>query len=330
MAARKPLRLRDFVKAKDCFFSVVGYDHSMGIKSFLRYIPSADGDRERKGLKYKKLMHEAAVRHALERDLFYNKELGIFLIPPNEVQEVYKPEERISDLLKGKFEDDELRKIVDFFGSIPAEKMGVTGSRLIGLKAEESDVDFVMYGRYWFVGRNKIRSGIERKKLSEPSSDMWDFIYKKRKVTLPYDIFLVHEKRKYHRAVLGSTYFDLLYVRDYDEIDRQIPEWRGKRVGKTIIQAEVIDDSLTFDYPAYFPLKSKKVKAILCFTHTFVGQALKGERIEARGYVEEIGGERYLVVGTSREVADEYIVSLNLIEDKSLVDEYLRWKKSLA
>jgi hypothetical protein len=326
---QKPIRLRDFVMARDCFFSVVGYDHSRGIKSFLRYIPSSKGNREWRGRRYRKLMHDEAVRisRVSRNDLFYNPDLGIFLIPPAEIQKVYKPEEKVVSLIRGEFVDDEVKRIVEFFGDIPAEKMGVTGSRLVDLKVEESDIDFVMYGKFWFEGRERIKKGIERRKLSEPSSEMWDFIYRKRRVKLPYDVFLAHERRKYHRAVLGSTYFDLLYVRDYDEIDRRIPEWRGKRVGKTTIKAEVVDDTLTFDYPAYFPLKSEEVRAILCFTHTFVGQALRGERIEARGYVEEIGGGRYLVVGTSREAEDEYIVSLDLIERESLDTEHSAWKR---
>jgi hypothetical protein len=324
----KAIRLRDFLKARDCFFSVVGYDHRMGIKSFLRYVPSQKGDRRLNNSRYKKLVHEEAVSYALEKDLFYNPELGIFLVPPKEIQTIYKPEEKILDLFKGKSLDVELLKIVEFFEGIPVEKMGVTGSRLIGLKGEESDVDFVMYGRYWFLGREKIRKGIERGKLSEPSQNTWDFIYRKRKVNIPYDIFISHERRKFHRAVLNSTYFDLLYVRDYDELERRIPEWRGARVGKATVRAEVIDDLYAFDYPSYLPVKGD-VHAILCFTHTFVGQALKGEKVEARGWIEEIEGKRYLVVGTSREVSDEYIVSIDLLEKESLMKEHLSWKKEL-
>jgi hypothetical protein len=324
----KAIRLRDFLRARGCFFSVVGYDHRMGIKSFLRYVPSPAGDRDLNDSRYKKLLHEEAVSYALEKDLFYNPKLGVFLIQPKEIQAIYKPEEKILDLFKGKFFDVELQKVVEFFRGIPIEKMGVTGSRLIDLKGEESDIDFVMYGRYWFMGREKIRRGIERQKLSEPSQDTWDFIYRKRRVNIPYDIFLSHERRKFHRAVLNSTYFDLLYVRDYDELNRKIPEWRGVRMKKATIRAEVIDDLYAFDYPSYFPVKGD-VHAILSFTHSFAGQALRGERVEARGWIEEIEGRRYLVVGTSREVSDEYIVSMDLLKRESLIKEYSSWKKKL-
>jgi len=323
--AKSKIRLRDFVKAKGCFFSVVGYRNEDRIKCFLRYIPSDKGDRVKSGLKYLKLDHNSAVKVAEKFDLFYNSERGIFFVPYDFVEEIYKPEERVGEL-----NDEEVEKILKFFENIPKSKMGVTGSRLIGLKGEESDVDFVMYGRYWFLGQRQIRNGIESGKLSEPDEDIWDFIFNKRKVNIPYDIFVAHERRKFHRAVIGGTYFDLLYVRDYDELDRQIPEDIGVKIGKTTITAKVVDDRYSFDYPACYYIDHPDIRAILSFTHTYVGQGRKGELIEAKGFVEEIEGDRYLIVGTSREVRDEYIVSLTFLEKASLLKEFEVWKEVVA
>ncbi|AGK61223.1 Uncharacterized protein conserved in archaea [Archaeoglobus sulfaticallidus PM70-1] len=324
----KPIRLRDFVKADDFYFSIVGYKHIRGVKAFLRYVPSVSGDRiSREGKRYRKLMHSNAIEFAKKENMeYYNSKLGIFLIPNSKISEVYKPEERISEIVKS---DDKVKRIVDFFNTIPVDKMGVTGSRLIGLESEDSDVDFVMYGSYWFKGREKIKRSIERGVLKEPSEETWNFIFEKRKVNIPYDIFVSHERRKFHRAIIGSTYFDLLYVRDYDGISIPIPEDKGKRIGKKVIRAEVVDDSHTFDYPAYYPVRHGEIAAVLSFTHTYVGQGVKGEVIEAKGVVEEINGRRYLIVGTSREVMDEYIVSLTFMKKSGLMDEFERWKGEL-
>jgi len=320
----KPIRLRDFVMADNCFFSVVGYRNESSVKAFLRYIPSMNGDRSRNGKTYRKLMHEEAIEYALNSGMkYYDMNSGIFLIPHSEIQEVFKPEERIAQI-----GDKEVKRIVDFFG-MPLNKMGVTGSRLIGLESDESDVDFVMYGNYWFRGQEKIQRGIERGKLSEPSQEMWEFIYSKRKVNIPFDLFLAHEMRKYHRAVIGNTYFDLLYVRDYDELNRQIPEEKGVKKEKITIRAELVDDRYVFDYPAFYPVKHHSIEAVLSYTHTYVGQAKRGETLEARGVVEEIKGGYYLIVGTSREVEDEYILSLNLIEHESLQESYRNWRESI-
>ncbi|MCS7122230.1 MAG: nucleotidyltransferase domain-containing protein [Archaeoglobaceae archaeon] len=311
---QKPIRLRDFVRVKDLYFSVIGYKNHEKVKCFLRYAPG-DGDRIKDGKKFKKLSNEE-VKGFKE---FYDGK--IFRIPIEKIDEVFKPEEKLREVM-----DDELKKVFSFFEkTVPEDKMGVTGSRLIGLRGKDSDIDFIVYGKYWFLAREKIRKGIELGKISEPDEETWNFIYKKRKVPLPYDIFVLHEKRKNHRAFIGSTYFDLLYVRDYDELSRDIPEDPGTKIGFREVLAEVLDSSFAFDYPSYYLLKSSDIKAVLSFTHSYAGQAFSGEKIYARGVVEIIDGEKYLVVGTSRETQEEFIVSVDLLEKFNLYDEFLKW-----
>lgn len=316
---QKPIRLRDFIRVGDWYFSVIGYRNDRGIKCFLRYIPHEEGDRKKEGKGFRKLMHREATDFASKfaTDYFNGK---IFIVPPKHVDEVFKPEERLK--VEGR-----VGEVVDFFSGIPLQKMGVTGSRLIGLEDEDSDIDFVMYGEWWFKGREKIKSGIDRGEIAEPDSHTWDSIFNKRRVNIPYNVFLSHERRKFHRALIGSTYFDLLYVRDYEGLMNEVPEEEGEKKVKLTIEAEVQDDSLIFDYPAYYPLKHDKIDAVLCFTHTYAGQVFKGETLQARGYVEEIKGRHYLIVGTEREVEDEYIVSLSFMDEQGLMRDFNQWKK---
>lgn len=308
----RPIRLRDFIRVGDLYFSVVGYKNSEKVKCFLRYSPDRGGDRIKVGKRFKKLSHEEALAHQAASEFFDGK---IFRVPLEKVDEVFKPEERLRDVM-----DSAVAKLVDFFSTLPKNEMGVTGSRLIGLEGSESDIDFVVYGKWWFLAREKLKKGIERRELQELDESTWDFIYRKRKITLPFSVFVAQEKRKFHRAFLGDSYFDLLYVRGYEEIDNGIPEEPGQKAGKSTIKGKVVDDKFVFDYPAFYAL-NRGVKGILCFTHSFVGQAFKGETVIARGDVEIIDGERYLVVGTKREVVDEFIISLDLLEKERLMDE---------
>jgi predicted nucleotidyltransferase len=302
----RPIRLRDFLRVGEHFFSVLGYRNEEKVKCFLRYSPHEKGDRLRDGKRFKKLSHEEALAHPIAQKYY---ERGIFRVPLNDIDEIFKPEERLKDAM-----DTNVAKVVNFFSTIPMREMGVTGSRLIGLQSEDSDVDFIVYGKYWFIAREKLRRGIENGTLSDLDEETWDFIYRKRRAPIPYELFVAHERRKFHRAYIGSTYFDLLYVRGYGEIDNGVPEDAGIKLGKATITAKVVDDLYTFDYPAYYPLDHPEVKAILCFTHTFAGQALRGERVFAKGDLELIEGEKYLVVGTKREAEDEFIVSLDLMQ----------------
>ncbi|MDI9646507.1 MAG: nucleotidyltransferase domain-containing protein [Archaeoglobales archaeon] len=319
MPSMKLIRLRDFIRVKNYYFSVVGYRNEKAVKCFLRYVQHVGGDRIKNGVRFKKLSHEEAFCVEEWRRYFDGK---IFRIPLDIVDEVLKPEERLLEVM-----DSEVKKVVQLFSSIPKDKMGVTGSRLIGLEGKDSDVDFVVYGKYWFYARELIKKGILEGRLAEPDEITWNYIYEKRKVPIPFEIFKAHERRKYHRAYIGSTYFDLLYVRDYDELNRDVPEEVGTKYGFREVEAELLDDSLIYDYPAYYPVKSTQIKAILCFTHTYVGQALKGERIFARGVLEKIGDDFYLIVGTSRETQEEFMVSVDLIEKEGLKEEFESWLK---
>ncbi len=305
-------RLRDFIRVEDCYFSVVGYEHCDGVRCLLRYVPCKYGDRvDLRGKRYRKLSHKEALNYFKEfqRD-------GIFIIPHDIIDEIYKPDERLREVCE---RDEDVRKIAEFF-ELP--KMGVTGSRLIGLKGKDSDVDFVAYGRSSFeLGRKKITKGLKSYELEKPNLE---HVYRRRRVNLPFEIFKIHEERKFNRAVLDGISFDLLYVRDYDERP-PIPEKKGKKIGYATITAEVIDDRFVFDYPACYFVDHPKIEAILSFTHTFVGQAFKGEVVEAYGVVEKIDDKFYLIVGTLRE-CDEYIVSKTLLNLSNLEYEFERWK----
>jgi predicted nucleotidyltransferase len=58
---------------------------------------------------------------------------------------------------------------------------------------------------------------------------------------------------------------------------------------------------------------------VLSYTHTYAGQALAGEVIEASGMVEEVEGFKRLVVGTSREPKGEWIRSLTLLKAEGMI-----------
>ena len=83
------------------------------------------------------------------------------------------------------------------------------------------------------------------------------------------------------------------------------------------LEATVTDASLAFDNPAVYEVKHESVSRVLSFTHTYSGQALAGETIEACGVCERHGAELWLVVGTTREARGEYIVSKTLMEQQS-------------
>ncbi|MGB8217173.1 MAG: nucleotidyltransferase domain-containing protein [Candidatus Methanoperedens sp.] len=299
-------RLRDFIITHDDWiFAVADYCYEGGIRSILRYVPDPEGKRG-KYKKYRKLdFDDAFVFMKKERPEWLS---DVHIIPWDSVKQILAPNERLPFLVK---KNSKVKAIVNALKAIPLDKMGVTGSLLAGLENESSDIDFIVYGSSWFKARDIIaRAKIEKNPITEISDEMWHEIYKKRKPELPFDEFLRHELRKGNRGMVGGTYFDLLYVRDWEDI---APCLRGQDIGYETIEATVTNADFSFDSPAIYKIDNPGISYVLSYTHTYAGQALVGERIEARGVVEVVGNMKRLVVGTTREPKGEWIRSLTLL-----------------
>ncbi len=309
-------RLRDFVITKEGWiFAVADYCRGDGIRAILRYVPDPGGTRG-KDTRYRKFDFDDAFEFMKKERPEWVKDVHI--IPLDEVMEVLSPSEHIKKL---KYENEKIAQIVDTLekGGIPVSSMGVTGSRLAGLENESSDIDFIVYGKMWFKARDII-SAAKRKNenkgsgIMEISDEMWQDIYKKRKPEISFGEFLRHEMRKGNRGMVGDTYFDLLYVRDWDEIDYRCR--RGKDTGTARIMAEVINAEYAFDSPAIYEINHPEISQVLSYTHTYAGQVREGEIMEACGIIEELPDITRLVVGTKREPKGEWIRSLTLMQAK--------------
>jgi uncharacterized protein len=304
-----PVRLRDFIEDEDGWlYAVSAYDNDDRIACVLRYVPEPGGERvNSSGRRYTKYDFDEAYALVAKRKPQYAGLLH--RIPHTDVKRVLKP-----DLEIGRIAADHPRvgKLVRLF-ALPEGTVGCTGSLLCGLENESSDIDMVVYGKHWFTAQALVRQGIRDGGIEGLSDGMWRKVYEKRKPGITFDQFVLHEERKWNRGQIGGTYFDILYTRSYDEI-RGVPSGQGTVIGKMTIEAKVKDASLAFDNPAVYEVEHESVSRVLAFTHTYSGQALAGETIEACGVCEQHGDERWLVVGTTREARGEYIVSRTLLE----------------
>jgi len=303
-----PVRLRDFIEDTDGWlYAVSTYDNTESVGCVLRYVPDEHGERvHASGRRYTKYdFGEAYALIAAKKPQYAGL---LHRVPFGDVIRVLKPDLGIDRIAK---DHPRVQKLLDIF-RLPEGTIGCTGSLLCGLENESSDIDMVVYGKHWFAAQKLVMQGIRDGKIEGLSPAMWRKVYEKRKPEIPYDQFVLHEERKYNRGQIEGTYFDILYTRSYDEI-RNAPSGKGTVLGKQIITAKVKDASLAFDNPAIYEVEHESVSRVLSFTHTYSGQALAGETIEACGVLEQHGNERWLIVGTTREARGEYIVSKTLL-----------------
>jgi uncharacterized protein len=303
-----PVRLRDFIEDKDGWlYAVSTYDNAESVGCVLRYVPDKQGERAHAlGRRYTKYDFDEAYALIAEKKPQYAGLLH--WVPFSDIERVLKP-----DLEIGRIAHDHPRvqKLLDLF-QLPAGTIGCTGSLLCGLENESSDIDMVVYGKHWFAAQKLVELGIRDGKVEGLSPAMWRKVYEKRKPEIPYDQFVLHEQRKYNRGQIEGTYFDILYTRSYDGLKSALTG-KGTVLGKQTIEAKVTDASLAFDNPAIYEVEHESVARVLSFTHTYSGQALPGETIEACGVCEQHGSERWLIIGTTREARGQWIVSKTLL-----------------
>ena len=306
---KKPLRLRDFIEDPDGrLYAVAAYDNRERAGCILRYLPDPSGGRvDQEGKRYHKLEFEEAFAYILREKPEYAD--SIQRIPVEDIRKVLKPEDEIGAIAR---RNTRVARLVSIF-DLPEKTYGCTGSLLVGLENDRSDIDLVVYGRMFFTARELLRFAIKKGRIDPISDDMWENIYRKRNPELSLDDFLIHEKRKWNRGQIENVYFDILFTRSYKAL-HSLPITKGPSCGVVTIKATVTDASLAFDSPAVYLIDHEEVSKVLSFSHTYSGQAIAGELIEARGICEEHYGEKWLIVGTTRDARGEYIRSISLLE----------------
>lgn len=305
----RPVRLRDFIEDRDgCIYAVSNYDNNDRIGCILRYVPELDGERTSlSGRRYRKYDFVESFAWIREHKPEYLN--MVHRVPHGDVARVYKPEEEIGRVTA---RNVRVRRLLSHF-NLPPGSFGCTGSLLCGLENAASDIDMVVYGDAWFSAQRQLRHLVGIGVIPVMSAGMWRKVYEKRVPEIPFEAFVLHEQRKWNRGEFEGTYFDLLYTRDYGNLDA-VPPGAGEVLGRATIEATVTDASLSFDSPAVYTVDHDEISRVLSFTHTYSGQALAGEVIEAQGVVEQHGDERWLIVGTTREAKREYIISKTLLE----------------
>jgi predicted nucleotidyltransferase len=304
-----PIRLRDFIEDRDGWlYAVSAYDNAERVGCVLRYAPDPAGERQRRsGERYHKFDFDEAYEHIRRHKPEYLDVMH--RVPICDVRRVYRPQAEFPIVIARDPRVGALQRIL----GLPRGYIGCTGSLLVGLGAASSDIDLVAYGDAWFAGQKRLQAAIGGGEVSALSDEMWRTVYAKREPEIRFDQFVLHERRKWNRGVIGGTYFDLLFSRSYDDI-ATVPIRKGRVLGLTQIEATVTDTSHAFDSPAIYEVEHEQVSRVLSFTHTYSGQAVPGEVIEARGVLEQHDDEYWLVVGTTRTARGEYILSRTLLE----------------
>ncbi len=284
------------------------------VRCFLRYVRNENGQwRKVQTVEANELLAKNYPDY-----LFHSAEFDADLhgVSIEKIVKHYNPYVRLKELLTHRKRRDavekdcvELCKLFEKCG-VELDELGVTGSILVGLQNESSDIDLICNNLNTFHQcRLAVLQLTLQGKLGLLTEQDWRESYARRDCDLSFEDYVWHEVRKSNKGLINGRKFDLSLV-EANRIDKTI----YRKLSNIKIETEIIDDSRAFCYPAEFKISHPKIQSVVCFTATYVGQAVNGETVEISGQLEqdEKGNQR-VVVGSNREARGEYIKVLSSV-----------------
>lgn len=319
----------DFIETiEGLIFDVKGLIHPPDrIISFLRYIPSHNGKRERGGVRYRKIYDLEKrwdfLRKHFPEYIYSDNHFGRELqgIPVKNVRTHYDPKKKLNEFLRDSIDDKVERDAVELARTLKEEAgiaisgIGISGSILVGLQEPDSDIDLIIYG---LNSSGRICQTLKKLLTGGKMFRCYDLddlkhLYKSRsmEMAMNFEDFCNHEQRKVLQgSYRGRDYF-IRCLRDWDEVQDSYGSFKCRRLGKAKISAVVSDDSEAIFTPSIYEVQNVSVidganpapKRLISYRGRFCEQARIGEKIIAFGELEEVvtsNGEYFqLVVGES-------------------------------
>ena len=312
----------DFLKTKEnnLFFDVKGLLHPKDRKiCFLRYVPDPKGDRIKKNQKYKKI-YDINKRYSYLREfypkyLFFSKELDLELqgVKINDIKNIYTPRNCFKEISKNPHSskiENHSKHLCELFinkGEIPLNSIGITGSTMIGLAKENSDIDIIIYGTETSIKfQEKLKSIFADSnycRLYNNEEYKHHFNSRVGGSPISFKDFLKSEIRKFHQGKFHGIDFFIRYIKSPEDWNGSFYDIRYKNFGRIRIKAKIISSNDSIFTPCSYkitPIKIiesdrksndfslDKIKEINSFRGRFCEHAKQGEIVLVEGKLERV------------------------------------------
>jgi len=304
----------DFLETVENFiFDVKGIVHPPDrIIAYLRYVPDEKGGRTRLGVQYRK------VYGLKRREAFLRKNAPIYSyfdpvahrrlqgVPLEKIKVLHEPIEKLQQLSAKKSPDQmeedalELVKLLKSAAGLPSTRFGISGSLLVDLHDENSDIDLIVYGVRESHKVLEALKGSKCKMLLERYDKAGiRRLYEARSMqnAMSFSAFMMHEKRKFLEGRFGKRDYFIRCIKDWSEAEEKYGDRYYYPLGSSTIRAVVDDDSESILTPCVYKVTQAQVLSgnkravpsqIVSFRGRFCEQAFEGERVQARGRLERV------------------------------------------
>ena len=277
--------------------------------AYLRYVTDTSGDRKsRDGITYRKIYplkdRESYLRenypHYLSFDDRYKRVLQV--VPINCVEFILSPIDALGQIRDSgrhlsSLQDATLRlvdSLVDTCG-IPWSSMGVTGSQLVGLATEKSDIDLVVYGEK--AGRilhqglkksNESIAGLERytgKYLQQHTQFRWG------SNNQHLEVLSSIEGNKLLQGIFDGQEFFIRIVKTPNELQFTYDDLSFESLGTRVLTCDVLDSSQSIFTPCEYQVECQEVPdlaSLVSYRGRYTEHVSEGMCVNARGTLERV------------------------------------------
>ena len=301
-------------------FAVKGNIHPpTHVIAYPKYIPNG----ERKG--YKKLSSltdsisflRGKFPEYLRFDPIFNDTLAE--VPKTRIKRLYSPQKFLQLLLTknnlNSVEKDSIdfAKLICESASIPLSSLGISGSVMVGLHKEDSDIDLIVYGvEECKVVYNALKKLSNEGLITPYREGQLKKLYMSRvkDTPLPFERFVKIESRKLLQGFFNQREYFIRFVKNIWEEDEKYGKKYYKYVGQIELEADVVDDSEAIFTPAKYKLEnvldvngtfknSDMIREVVSFRGRFCEQAKRFEKVYIKGKLEKVlsaEGEYFRVI----------------------------------
>ncbi|MHA2340021.1 MAG: nucleotidyltransferase domain-containing protein, partial [Candidatus Hodarchaeales archaeon] len=312
----------DYIETKktNLIFDVKGLLHPNDRKiCFLRFYPHPEGDRIRNGIKYKKVYNlderYSLLNNNFPKYLFFSKELdiktqGVYI---NDIKEIYTPRDCLQEISETRnLSNLEKRSInlCELFinkGNISIDSIGITGSVMVGLNKEDSDIDIIIYGTETSLKFQKILMDIFEvsNQLRKYNLDEYKSHYSWRVggSDISFKEFMKTEQRKLHQGKFHQHDFFIRYIKSSEDWNDNYYDYQYKNYGRIQAKALVTDSKDSLFTPCSYKINAvkilnkeptlpevnpKNISEINSFRARFCEHAKEGETVLVDGKLEKV------------------------------------------
>ncbi len=312
----------DYIETKktNLIFDVKGLLHPIDRKiCFLRFYPHPEGDRIKNGVMYKKVYNlderYSLLRRFYPNYLFYSKELDMEIqsVFNNDIKKVYTPRGCLIEL----FEKENLstiekcsKNLCELFiykGNISRDSIGITGSVMVGLNKEVSDIDIIVYGTetsHIFQGTLKdIFTESNQFRMYNLEDYKSHYVWRVGGSDISFKEFMRSEQRKLHQGKFHNINFFIRYIKSPNDWNGTFYDYQYKNYGRIKAKVLITDSKDSIFTPCSYKINALKIldkesilkkvslKEILeinSFRARFCEHAQEGETVLVEGKLEKV------------------------------------------